>query len=536
MKEFTKILCLSFCTLMLFGCSAKSKEMPKESSIPETTMSADESYIPENVPLPVMSIVTKSDAPDVMDFVTEPVAKHVGEQIKNEYDPSFDAPVPYYEDCSITLKGSDGSTLMDSADAQVKVRGNWTTVYPKKPLRIKFAEKQGMLGLNDSAEFKNWLLLAEYKDCSMLRNKAVLYAARQIFGADGLYAADADFVQVEINGEYMGLYLLTEMQQAVNSRVDISKTEKEYTGTDIGYFLEYDGYFDNEDDLHKFHMDFADNAPLVPFDGNGGSGKEIRCLNNTNGGYGKEIGFSIKSDINSQQQHDFIADYVNNVYRIMYEAAYNDKAFVFDKDNRTISENSEISPQEAVENVVDVESLADMYIISEFACDADVTWSSVYMDIDFSADHRKKLTFEAPWDFDSSMGNRPRCEDGQGFYASNIVPDPALGLDTINPWLAVLAYEDWYQDIVREKWTEAYDSGVFSRVCQMIESDKETLTDEFKKNYKKWRNDKLKFDFEQELSDEERSCMSEKQSAEHLLEWTKNRIAFLDSQWHLNEK
>ena len=533
MNKVEKLISLSLATVMLFGCTAK-KELQKKDNKKTShvvTLSAEDRYTPKSLPIPVLSIETKSKAHDVMDFVTEPVAAHVTEIIK-QWDNTFDAPAPYYEDCSITLTGSDGKVQLNGADAQVKVRGNWTTLYPKKPLKIKFSEKQDMLGLNNSSGFKNWLLLAEYKDCSMLRNKAVLYAARQILGADGLYAADADFAQIEINGEYMGLYLLAEMQQAVKDRVDISKVKKDYTGTDIGYFLEYDGYFENEDALHKFHMDFADNAPLTPFDGKGGSNKTVKCLNNTDSEFEREIGVTIKSEIYSREQHDFIADYINNIYRIMYEAAYNDKAFVFDDKNESIYQSSDLTPRQAVENVVDVDSLADMYIISELACDADVTWSSFYMDVDLSPDHRKKLTFEAPWDFDSSMGNRPRCLDGQGFYASNIVPDPDHELDTINPWFVLLAYEDWYQEIIKEKWTRAYDNGVFERVCQMVESDKEVLAEDFEKNYEKWHNNIEKYYFEDELSDKELRCTTEKASADNLLEWLHSRIEFLNSQWH----
>ena len=52
--------------------------------------------------------------------------------------------------------------------AQVKVRGNWTTSYEKKPLRIKFAEKQSMGELNGGQAFKNWLLLLYFvADCNV---------------------------------------------------------------------------------------------------------------------------------------------------------------------------------------------------------------------------------------------------------------------------------------------------------------------------------------------------------------------------------
>jgi len=37
-----------------------------------------------------------------------------------------------------------------------------------------------------------------------------------------------------------------------------------------------------------------------------------------------------------------------------------------------------------------------MYIINEITCDADLYFSSFYMDVDFSKDGNKKLRFEAP--------------------------------------------------------------------------------------------------------------------------------------------
>lgn len=63
------------------------------------------------------------------------------------------------------------------------MRGNWSTKYPKKSLRIKFEKKRNLLGLNDGAKQKNWILLAEYKDVSMLRDKVALSLCREILEA-----------------------------------------------------------------------------------------------------------------------------------------------------------------------------------------------------------------------------------------------------------------------------------------------------------------------------------------------------------------
>lgn len=390
-----------------------------------------------------------------------------------------------------------------------------------------------MLGLSGGADQRNWLLLAEYKDASMLRNRAAFYAAGEILGEDGLYSSGSEFVRVEINGEYYGVYLLTDMQQVTTHRVDITEPEPDYTGTDIGYFLEFDGYFYNEDELHGFHADYAGNAPLTPYDGKGGDGNKIKCLPTSIIDPKNDIGFTIKSTINSKEQHDFIESFVCNTYRIMYEAAYNDKAFVFNDDYSIITETDDITPQEAVEKVVNVDSLADMYILSDLTCDADIYWSSFYMDADFGEGGDKKLTFEAPWDFDSSMGNKDRCLDGTGFYACSIVPD-VNGTDymTCNPWLTVLAYEDWYQDIIREKWTRAYDNGVFDRTIELVETESAALQDEFNRNYDKWDNIKHNEDFAHELSEPAAACKTEQEAADFLADWLRRRVEWLNSQWH----
>ena len=538
MKNVSRIIATAIAVMMLLGAcgfpAPSDNDAAEKTAPPVQTVDREA----EQTTLPVLSIETKSREDGVTDFVTEPVAPHVAEQIASWTPGYVMPPAPYYEACEISLRSGEGETLLGPCDAMVKVRGNWTTTYPKKPLRIKFTEKQNLLGLNGGAEQKNWVLLAEYKDASMLRDKAALYVSREILGQDGLYASDAAFVRVELNGEYLGLYLLAEMQQVSACRVRITEPEEGYAGTDIGYFLEYDGYFTDEDDLQSFPLDFADNAPLRAYNGDPDLKIMMRPLPTSMRDVKKPVGITIKSDIFSREQHDFIENFVNKTYRIMYEAAYNGKAFVFDEAYRDITETDALTPREAVERVVDVRSLADMYIISELTCDADIYWSSFYMDVDFGPDGSRKLRFEAPWDFDSSMGNKDRCLDGTGFYACNIVPDVNGGpkgggqYETINPWLAVLAYEDWYQALVREIWTRAYDSGVFDRCCEMIADDSAGLRDEFEANYAKWDNIRHREAFETELSAPAKSCLTQAEAAEFLLQWLTGRIAFLNSRWH----
>lgn len=521
-KRFTSLLLAIVMAIAMVGCSDSEKTEGEKTG---------EEFVGEVV-MPTIRIDTVSREENAIDFATKPVSGHVSQQIAS-WTPGYKMPPePYYEDCKITLEDVNRTFLLDSADAQVKARGNWTTTYDKKAFRIKFAEKQNLLGLNDGAAMKNWILMAEYKDASMLRNKTAFQIAREILGEDGLYASDAQLVEVFINDKYWGVYLLCEYQQVGENRVAVSKVEKDYTGTDIGYFLEFDGYYYTEDKLRQFFIDYNGNAPLVPFDGKGGNGQTFTALRTNKNPDIKDVGFTIKSDIYCEEQRDFIAGFVDGVYRIMYEAAYNDAAYQFNADYSDIVKSETLTPQQAVEQVVDVESLADMYIISDLTCDADLYWSSFFMSVDFSEKGNKKLTFQAPWDFDSAMGNKDRCADGQGFFASNWFWDVnGNQYKTLNPWLCVLAYEDWYQEIIREKWTKAYDSGVFDRAYEMIENDAQQLSDAFDRNYKKWQNINHE-SFADELSIQSKACKTHKESAGFLKNWLESRVQFLNSYWH----
>ncbi len=547
MKKLIRILLPLIAVGMLSSCGNTTTDTTTDGKTDGTTASSpatstEDKLIPdEDKPLgteklAVLSIDTVNT--DSLDFVTKPVSEHVSSQIASWTPGYVMPPAPYYELCKITLSDADKNVLLSEAEAEVKVRGNWTTTYDKKAMRIKFTEKQSMLGLNDGAEMKNWVLLAAYKDASMLRDKTAFSIAREILGEDGLYASDAEFVEVYINDNYWGIYLLAEYQQINNHRVDITKAEENYTGTDIGYFLEFDGYFYTEDKLQQFHIDYANNAPLTPYDGKGGSGRTIKCLPENRWDPKSDIGFSIKNDIYSEAQRNFIAGFVDGVYEIMYYAAYKDEAYVFNSDYSAIVKTTDITPREAVERVVNVESLVDMYIINELACDADIYWSSFFMSVDFGAEGDKRLTFCAPWDYDSAFGNKNRCADGKGYYASNIVPDVNGGpngggsYETVNPWLVVLAYEDWYRDMIKETWTEAFESGVFNRAYDMIVADADNYGEAFKKNYDKWDNIRKNSSFAGELSSGAAKCRTHGEAADYLAKWLLDRVTFLNGEWH----
>ena len=108
----------------------------------------------------------------------------------------------------------------------IKGRGNSTWEFSKKPYNITFYKK-GDFDKKDKAELipgvkaKKWSLLANYLDNSLLRNKIALDLA----DAMGI-GLPSRFVDVWMNGEYLGNYLLT--------------PKKDYLAPDGGFMLDND--------------------------------------------------------------------------------------------------------------------------------------------------------------------------------------------------------------------------------------------------------------------------------------------------------
>ena len=431
------------------------------------------------------------------------------------YFPEFDNNNPennidwQYNACSVSVAGGTDEENFENAKAEIKVRGNWTTTYPKKPFRIKFSKKQNLLGLNGGAACKNWVLLADYKDCSLSRNSVAFYLGKQILGSDGYYSSDFRQVELYLNGLYWGVYLLAEQQQVNENRIDISEPEKDDQRTDIGYLLEYDGYYNLEIRAERFYCDFVPRMKTK-------SGNEVEIY---------QHGFSIKNDVYYDDVEDcaqkkFIKNYMNKVFKLCYEAAYNRKYYAF---NEKYTDLVPYSPQtddpvyETVSRAVDVRSLADTYLLNEICCDYDLSWSSFYMDVDFGAGGDKILRFEAPWDFDSALGMRENaCTSANGLFAA----------EQANPWLLVFVREDWFQAEVKAKWRELKANNVPEQTLALLKAMQTNYATAYQKNFARWG-----FVVNGECYGEAANVRNQKEASEQVSRWLTKRFAYLDSIW-----
>jgi hypothetical protein len=122
-----------------------------------------------------------------------------------------------YRNCTIKIE-SDTAAWNYEGRGRIRGRGNSTWLwYPKKPYRIKLDEKASVLGLDAN---KDWVLLANYRDPTHLMNTFVFEMGH---GLNMPFTNHTRYVEVTLNGDYIGLYQLTEQIEVGKSRVDIGK-------------------------------------------------------------------------------------------------------------------------------------------------------------------------------------------------------------------------------------------------------------------------------------------------------------------------
>ncbi len=257
---------------------------------------------------------------------------------------------------SVTLINS-GETL-NTSSMRIKGRGNSTWwLHDKKPYRIKFDERQSLLGMKSA---KDYVFLAEYGDKSLLRN----YIAMKIAETSNLeYVIETRFVEIYLNGYYEGLYLMTEQIEIDQNRLSIDDSYRH----DGGFMVELETW----DRLGEFGVENVEWVQAY------------------------DRAYMIKhpdaDDYTTEQMNakaGYIKDYLKSTYDSMLNNTYAD--------------------------FIDVNQFIDYFIIQELTKNVDVNYSSVFMYKDYGG----KLKMGPLWDFDISMGNGDYYpSEPQGFWA-----------------------------------------------------------------------------------------------------------------------
>lgn len=306
------------------------------------------------------------------------------------------------------------------------VAGNTTWGMPKKPYRLKLVEAGSVLGM--PAE-RNWALLANYADKSMVRNML----AMQLGELAGLaYNPRSRFVEMYFNGEYEGVYQLFEHREVSPNRVDVEPLDRR-TDTDPdlitgGYFLEADWRRDED-----VCWDSSLNVVFCAKD------PELRQVDIVDPGHP------------SHAQFNYIRDYVNDVERTLE------------------------MPGNAYAEYLDVDAAVNWYLVEELLRNNDARMhSSVFL----HKPRGRKLTFGPLWDFDIAAGNIDfnNQESPIGWY-----------MRRNSPWHSRLYENTDFGQRVFEKWCQLRGAGVIDGLGTRVDAIVASIDPAaIERNFERW--------------------------------------------------
>lgn len=229
--------------------------------------------------------------------------------------------------------------------AEIKGRGNSTwTLADKRGYQLSFDKEITVLGMEKA---RKWILLANAFDDSLMRSQLVYTMAEKM---DMPFVPSFEYVDLWIDGEYLGTYLLGEKVEIGDSRLNLHQPDGAIFEHDEGFYTEEEHWFQSKVMHRHFTL------------------KEIK-----------------------EERQSTISSAMTN-----FEAAVDRLAtYLYTTPSKEVT-------LESLSQMIDVDSFAKYYLINEYVLNRESFVSSFYWYMDGPDD---VLHLGPVWDFDSCMGN-----------------------------------------------------------------------------------------------------------------------------------
>ena len=321
----------------------------------------------------------------------------------------------------------DGETeFIDSL--QIRGRGNSTWGVPKKPYRIKFKTKEKFLG-KGYAKARNWTLMANAVDKTLIRNAVASFIGEQL---GQKFVPAAKFVDLTLNGNYIGNYQISDHLDIRPHRIDIVEQEDYATEeSDIsgGYFMEV---------------------------GSPGGDQEINFRTNR----GVTVGVkSPDEDVIQYEQIEYIRDFMNNVESHIFSADYQD-------------------PENGYRALFDSLALASWYLTVEYSANCDGLYS-IYCYKDQADDH---LYMGPIWDYDIAFNNCYRL----GEMTDKLMIDYGYSSNE-RQWFRRMYNDPWFLNLIGRRWHKAVlQENLVDKTLSFVDSLAAVIDESQQLNYQIW--------------------------------------------------
>ena len=319
---------------------------------------------------------------------------------------------------------------------EISGRGNSSWGMPKRGYNIFLPEKHQIL---DMAPHTHWLIMANYSDKSLMRNYTAYEMARDMGMA---MAPRMRFVDMVINGEYIGNYVFGERPKIAEGRLDFPKLKSDMTdqyeisGT---YLLEINHRWRLRDDELTFNTEKISGGQSTvwgPAEGDTVVIRQPSAKNMPRGGY----------------------EYIKNYFNAAEDALFGEEF----KD-----------PVKGYRAYIDTGSFIDWYLINEFYknVDADFRLSTFLY-----KPRGGKLHMGPVWDFDLGAGNADyrSCDDPEGWYVRTSI------------WHSRLFEDEAFEREFIERWNYLKDNGYFEVFFRRIDETAEKIKKSAEMNFLIW--------------------------------------------------
>lgn len=322
----------------------------------------------------------------------------------------------------------NGVADLNKAGCSIRLRGNTSSNYDKRPMAIKLNKKAGILGMK---EHKRWILLSPWTDMSLIRNYLAFNIAQTIqnhfingptdgstLGKGLVWNPSGQNVELVINGIHAGNYLFCEQIKINNNRLKMTKpifedvVEKNTSPTvkDCSYLIEFDNNFD---ETWRFKTTMRELPCLFKDD------FKVTAKNGTTYD-GSAIFENLKTYINAIE---------SNLTYGYYTEAYKS---------------------------LDINSVIDYWFVYEIAMNDEIQHpKSVYM----YKDGDGKLSAGPVWDFDSQNFTNVDTEKNQWYYhtwSSLLIERSKSGEGLQYMWWPLLMKDQSYINRVKARWADVY--------------------------------------------------------------------------------
>ena len=366
------------------------------------------------------------------------------------------------------------------------------TISDKKPYSIEVRDAAGndlavpILGMPAESD---WALIAPYSDKALIRD-ALTYNLAGTFMA---WAPRTRFCELVLNGDYKGLYVLTEKIKRDKGRVNISKSDSTATsGDDLtgGYIIKIDKTTGNVPGITAGFYSAYSNNPTNP------TKKTL---------YQYEYP---SLDKIKPAQKTYIQTTVASMEQTM-SAGYPTFA----------------DPSVGYPKYWDVQSLVDFFIVNELTRNVDGYRLSTFFYKDKNSIN-SKLKMGPVWDFNFALGNANYCDGARisnwSVDYNNVCPLDGWGVPF---WWSNLMADNNFRKQIRSRWQQLRTKELSNtRINYVIDSMILNLGNAPNRNFQKWQilgryvwpNPYIGATYESEIT--------------YLKSWLTNRIAWIDGQ------